>query len=770
MSLNNVSIKYLVNILFIFLIGLVIVMFSMFTLVETKTSSGEAWVAHTHEVISESRAFLGHMVNAETGQRGFILTHDNSYLAPYYDGLKEARAAFTQLKFLTSDNPKQQSRLGSIALLMEEKFKELKTTIDLASLNKNEQALAIIKDNSGKKQMDNIRQILSEFNKNEQQLLNNRGSELEADIKFFDLIELIAGSLLFITIFINRLIFYKQVVNPVIGLTKKVRGITATTTTTTTANEIHELSAAIDNMNETITKHADEQQINNAELEQSKLIAEQANRSKSTFLANMSHELRTPMNAIIGYSEMLIEDAEDDDNEKIIPDLSKINSAGRHLLSLINDILDLSKIEAGKMEIFLEDLNLKELVQEVIDTSRPLTDKNNNVVKLDFKDDINIIHGDTMKIKQAMFNLISNAAKFTKNGEIGIKVDKVLINGINSIEIAVSDNGIGIPEDKLDKVFEEFSQADDSTTKDYGGTGLGLPLSVKFCKLMGGDITLTSVVGKGSIFTITLPIQVIKDNEKVITQPVEHLINSNDNKNSVLIIDDDENSRDILKRYLEKENYIVYLASNSSSGIQVAEENKPDIITLDIMMPGKDGWSTLQSLKANPITQNIPVIMVSIVSDKETAITLGAVDALKKPIEKDLLIKAVNQHVDVKSNQNILIIDDDQVNRDLMKRYLGSTDLNIFEATNGAEGIGLLDSANPDLILLDLMMPVMDGFEFLELIRQKENYISIPIIVITSKYLSKDELDFLNQHALAVLQKGDLTKSDLNEHLKSILT
>ncbi len=498
--------------------------------------------------------------------------------------------------------------------------------------------------------------------------------------------------------------------------------------------------------------------------------ADQANKAKSTFLANMSHELRTPMNAIIGYSEMLIEDAEDDENDEIIPDLSKINSAGRHLLELINDILDLSKIEAGKMELFLEDLNLRELIQEVIDTSKPLTDKNNNNVTLKFDDSIDIVHGDAMKIKQSMFNLISNAAKFTDNGEINIDVSAIDLNNINFLSIAISDSGIGIPENKLEKVFEEFSQADDSTTKDYGGTGLGLPLSVKFCKIMGGNLTLESEVGMGSTFTMTIPERAVKESESNNDATLSAIVNASvENIQSVLIIDDDENSRDILKRYLEKENFNVLVANDSDSGIQIAEEHKPDVITLDIMMPGKDGWKTLQTLKNNHITENIPVIMVSIVADKDTAITLGAVDALMKPIDKNLLIKAINRHLGDKKEQNILIIDDEQVNRDLISRYLDDDNLGVFTAVNGAEGIALLETVRPDLILLDLMMPIMDGFQFLEAIRQKEDFRQVPIIVITSKSLSGDELKFLNTHTSGVLQKGDLTKSDLNNQLKMII-
>jgi PAS domain S-box-containing protein len=495
--------------------------------------------------------------------------------------------------------------------------------------------------------------------------------------------------------------------------------------------------------------------------------AKEANEAKSAFLANMSHELRTPMNAIIGYAEILREDAEDEENEAIIPDLDKIISAGKHLLSLINDVLDLSKIESGKMELYLEDFAIADTVNEVASTVQSLVAKNNNQLEIVLEDGLGSMHADMTKVRQMLFNLVSNAAKFTHEGTITIDVASRNEARGRRILMRVRDTGIGIPAHKLEHIFEEFTQADDSTTRNYGGTGLGLALVRNFAEMMGGDIHVDSVEGEGSTFTIDLPLHVIDLEQRETTMPEDHDDQSGLSGKSrgelVLVIDDDQQARDLLRRHLEAQGRTVILAGDGEEGIELARNYHPAIITLDVMMPGLDGWAVLSRLKNDPATQDIPVVMVSMVAEEGIGASLGAVGHLRKPVNRDQLKALVDAQC--RPESRVLVVEDDVAAREVIRRTLDDAGYKVLEAAHGREALDKVEAHTIDIILLDLMMPVMDGFEFLARLREDARHAEVPVIVVSAKDLTEEDRKRLAQgHVAAILAKeGESVESVLDQ-------
>jgi PAS domain S-box-containing protein len=487
-----------------------------------------------------------------------------------------------------------------------------------------------------------------------------------------------------------------------------------------------------------------------SELLEARREAEGANRAKSQFLANMSHELRTPLNAIIGYSEMLQEEAADREQPEFVADLQKIHVAGRHLLTLINDVLDLSKIEAGKMEFTPETFDVREAVEAVVTTVRPLVEKNGNRLDVRIDADAGIMHADLTRVRQVILNLLSNAGKFTEHGLITLDVRREGAGGGQIVAFRISDTGIGISPEEMSRLFQAFSQADATTARRYGGTGLGLAISRQISQQMGGDITVESAPGRGSTFTVTLPAS-LRPTVAVDMPGPEW---QGGKAAAVLVIDDDATARALLRRHLTRAGYSVDEAADGRTGLARARAFRPDAIILDVVMPGMDGWAVLAALKSERALAGIPVVMATILDEERMGFALGASDYLTKPIDRTRLVATLDRFAKRTQGSSVLLVEDDEPTRTMVRRTLSRAGWEVAEAQNGRVALDALRANRPALVLLDLMMPEMDGFEFLEALRLEPAWRAIPVIVITAKVLTDADRKRLNGGVDAIVQKG----------------
>ncbi len=509
-----------------------------------------------------------------------------------------------------------------------------------------------------------------------------------------------------------------------------------------------------------------EQKHQEQEIAAARDAAEEANRAKSQFLANMSHELRTPLSAVIGYSEMLEEEVEELGETRLLADLEKIKSNARHLLSLINDVLDISKIEANKMEVFAETFAVAEMVKDVGATVESLIGKKGNTLHVDVSDDLGTMHSDVVKIRQVLINLLSNSAKFTENGAIHLTAHRETAEGRDDVVFCVRDTGLGMTEEQVAKLFERFAQADASTTRRFGGTGLGLAITKAFSGMLGGAVSVESRAGEGSVFTMTVPATL----PEPLREEADELDPLATGEGVVLVIDDDAATRDLLTRFLTKEGFTVRVAADGRSGLELAEALKPRVILLDVTMPRMDGWEVLRSLKDNPYLSAIPVVMCTVLEEQSLGFSLGATDYLLKPVNWERLKEVLARVERDTPKGDVLIVDDDPDTRARLESLLAKNGWTVTEAENGRAALEAVGRRVPALVLLDLNMPEMDGFTFLREFRSVAAQSIIPVIVMTARDLTAAERAELKGGGARILEKGNLSMRELANHVRSLPT
>jgi len=511
-----------------------------------------------------------------------------------------------------------------------------------------------------------------------------------------------------------------------------------------------------------LTRLTEELQRRGDELEEASRRIQEADRLKSQFLANMSHELRTPMNSIIGFSEILIERLHGTIDPKHVVFLRHILTSGQHLLGIINDILDLSKIEAGKMEVFAEKFDVRPVIESVCTVMRGMAKTKMPTFVIEADDALPPIETDLAKFKQILYNLLSNAMKFSPAGS-PITIGAMHVD--ETITISVRDQGIGIDPKNHDVIFEEFRQIDGSERRQFGGTGLGLALVRKFVQLQGGWVRVDSAPGNGSTFSFTLPIH----SRAAVVSRVPELVPSEQRAERVLVVEDDAHAYDLIATALNSAGYLSVRARHGDEALRLAREARPIAVTLDLVLPGIDGWEVLKTLKSDASTRDIPVVIISRVDERDLGVALGADDYFVKPVDRDRLLNRVRQlTTSDQSKTRLLLIDDDTSLHELLDEELTRLGYTIESAFNGETGFAAAKANTPDVIILDLMMPGMSGFEVAGLLKDHPSTARIPILVLTSKEISADDRRELQSKVAACVQKGKSARDQLVAEIRRL--
>ncbi|MFA6955262.1 MAG: response regulator [Thermoanaerobaculia bacterium] len=519
---------------------------------------------------------------------------------------------------------------------------------------------------------------------------------------------------------------------------------------------------------EELTRLTEELGVKSRELSEANRKIREADRLKSQFLANMSHELRTPMNAIIGFSEILVERLSGRVEPKYENFMQHILASGQHLLGIINDVLDLSKVEAGRMEVFPEQFALQGAAEGVCSVMRAQAAKSEIDIVLDVAEGLPAIETDLAKFKQILYNLVSNAVKFSPSkSKVTVRVRLDVAPGAEQgdyVSVAVIDQGIGIAPENQEAVFQEFHQLDSGSRKEFAGTGLGLALVKRFCELLGGAISVESETGRGSTFTFTLPLR-YRGPEPVDEHPADApYVPSDAPGDRVLVIEDDSVAFASLARHLESAGYVPVRARHGDEALKLSKLVRPVAITLDLVLPGVDGWEVLKRLKADEATREIPVVVISMIDNRELGFALGAHDYFVKPVDRRRLVDRIRQvtsPVKKRGRTRLLVIDDDSAFRAMLDEELRELGYDIRWASSGEEGLEAARADVPDVVVLDLVMPGMSGFEVAERLKQDSATENIPILVMTSKDLSSSDRSVLQSKIAALVPKGRSSGSRL---------
>src|SRR5712692_2037635 len=678
------------------------------------------WVAHTHEVLGDLQTVLSLIQDAEIGQRGYLLTGRESYLKPHSTAVEGIDDVIARVRKLTADNPNQQRRLDTLRPLIAGKLAELKETIELRKSNGFQAALAVVVTDRGKKAMDDIREVVRQMEDEERELLKSRDQSARTSARNENL------AISFGTLLAFVLVPFASVV---------IR-------------------------NEIVQRKRAEEAIVCAKEE-----AERASKFKDQFLSTMSHELRTPLNAVLGFSGLLADERYGPLNERQQRYVSHIQSGGQHLLKLVSDILDLSKIEAGRMDLAIENVPVANAFSEVLSALRPLAEKKSQILSQDAEPSL-AVRADATRFKQVLMNLVGNAIKFTPEGG-RIELLARLIAG--QVRMEVRDTGPGIPPEEQERIFEAFYRLR-QTGKATDGTGLGLAITQRLVELHGGQLALESESGRGSCFYFGLP--VVEVVRRPLARRTERRPSASESPR-ILVMEDDAAAAQLIYSQLTSSGYEAVLCEELGRAAELAAELQPDAITLDILMKPTSGWELLLQLKNDPRTASIPVIVLTVVDQPAMGMTLGADEYLVKPVEKAALLAAVERCIAPRGTspppRPILVVEDDGPTREVIAELLTAAGYAMATVADGAQARAWGAGSLPELVILDLMLPKVSGFELLAEWRATSRTADLPVFVLTSKDLSQEEEKYLRAHAESLWRKQEPWQETLIKQLRRVL-